>query len=142
MMVFLFASPLLNPIIIIEGQFPPGVQKPQIGDDYALVYGFQLAVTGDGLSHKELGDYADFLKKKLSIVPGVARVDLWGNRDRAVYIDVTEAQLAEFGLSPESFSATLGDQNMVVDAGHVNVADRRLRLAPTGEFRSPDEIGE
>ncbi len=68
----------------ISDQFPPGVEKPQIGDDYAMVYGFVLAVTGDGLSHKELEDYADFLKKELSLVPGVARIDLWGNRDKAL----------------------------------------------------------
>ena len=133
---------LRKKIVDVESSFPPGVQTPQVGDDYAMVYGFLLALTGDGFSDKELEDYADFLKKELSLVPGVARIDLWGNRDKAIYIDVTEAQLAQVGLSEGSFVNTLGEQNMVVDAGHVDVADRRLRLAPTGEFRSPAEIGE
>jgi multidrug efflux pump subunit AcrB len=125
----------------IEGDFPPGVQEPTIGDDYGFVYGFVLALTGDGFSEKQLEDYAKFLKKDLSLVPGVSRIDLWGDRDKAIYIDVTEAQLAEVGLSPQSFVNTLGDQNMVVDAGHVDVDGRRLRVEPSGEFTSPEQIG-
>ena len=71
----------------IRDQLPPGVQEPQIGDDYGMVYGFVLALTGDGFTNRELEDYADFLKKDLSLVPGVARIELWGNRNKVVYIN-------------------------------------------------------
>jgi multidrug efflux pump subunit AcrB len=126
----------------IEDQFPPGVQKPQIEDDYGFVYGFVLALTGDGFTEKELEDYAKFLQKELKLVPGVSRVSLWGNLDKAIYIDVAEAQIAELGLTSETFRNTLGQQNMVVDAGHVDVADRRLVVWPTGELTDPRAIGD
>ncbi|MGD9226455.1 MAG: efflux RND transporter permease subunit [Desulfobacterales bacterium] len=126
----------------VTPQLPPGVGKPQVSDDFNFVYGFVLALTGSGFSYKEMEDYADELKRELSVVKGVARVELWGVQDKVIYIDVAEKQLAERGLTAENFIATLGRQNMVVDAGYVDAQQRRLRVAPTGEFSTPEEIGE
>lgn len=36
---------------------------------------------------------------------------------------------------------TLQMQNLVVDAGHVDYLTERIRVAPTGEFKSPEDIG-
>ena len=54
----------------IESNFPPGVLKPDIIDDFSFVFGFVLAVTGDGYSYEELEDYVKIIKKELSLVPG------------------------------------------------------------------------
>ena len=123
-------------------QLPPGVGKPDVSDDFNFVYGFVLALTGSGFSYKEMEDYADELKKELSVVKGVARVELWGVQNKVIYIDASESQLAQRGLTAENFVATLGKQNMVVDAGYVDAQQRRFRVAPTGEFASPEDIGE
>jgi hypothetical protein len=34
--------------------FPPGAGDPKIMDDFSFVYGFVLAVTGDGYDYEEL----------------------------------------------------------------------------------------
>ena len=121
---------------------PPGVGKPDVSDDFNFVYGFVLAMTGSGFSYKEMEDYADELKKELSVVKGVARVELWGVQNKVIYIDASESQLADRGLTAENFIATLGRQNMVVDAGYMDAQQRRFRVAPTGEFSSPEDIGD
>ena len=121
---------------------PPGVGKPDVSDDFNFVYGFVLALTGSGFSYKEMEDYADELKKELSVVKGVARVELWGVQNKVIYIDAAEKQLSERGLTAENFIATLGRQNMVVDAGYMDAQQRRFRVAPTGEFSSPEDIGD
>ena len=124
----------------VETQLPPGADRPVIADDFGDVYGFQLALTGDGFTYGELEEYAKELKKQLSLVPGVARIDLWGVQPRAVYIDVSQAQLSALGLTDADVGGTLRKQNMVVDAGSVDVQDQRLRIAPTGQFESPEDI--
>ncbi len=123
-------------------KLPPGAGVPDIIDDFNFVYGFVLAVTGDGFSYRQLEDYADDIKKELEVVQGVARVDLWGVQPRVIYLDVPENQLAELGISPENIADTLQIQNRVVNAGWVDVVDRRLRFAPSGEFSDPEQIGE
>jgi multidrug efflux pump subunit AcrB len=126
----------------IEHTLPPGAGTPQIADDFGFVYGFVLAVTGDGFTYAELDDHADHLKKELSVVSGVSRVELWGVQPKAIYLDIHETQLAELGLTVESIEATLQRQNMVVDAGSIDIQAQRLRVAPTGEFQTPEDIGE
>ena len=121
---------------------PPGVETPVITDDFGDVFGFQLAVIGDGYTAAQLEDYAKVLRKELSVVEGVSRADLWGVQQQVIHLDVSETQLSELGLSDSSIENTLRQQNMVVDAGKVDVQERRVRIAPTGEFRSPEEIGE
>ena len=126
----------------IEGQLPPGAGRPIISDDFGDVFGFQLAITGDGFSYAELEEYAKSLKKEFSLVPGVARVDLWGVQKKVIYIDVSDVQLSQLGMSDQNIEATLDKQNVVVDAGSVDVQTNRLRIAPTGDFLSVDDIAQ
>jgi multidrug efflux pump subunit AcrB len=126
----------------IEGALPPGAGRPDIGDDYGDVFGLLLAVTGDGYSYAELEKYAKDIRKELNLVEGVARVDLWGVQEKVIYLDASAIQLSELGLTDESIESTLRQQNMVVDAGKVDVQNRRYRIAPTGEFRSPEDIAD
>jgi multidrug efflux pump subunit AcrB len=125
-----------------EHQLPPGAGRPDVSDDFGDVFGFQLAVTGDGFSYSELEEYAKDLKKELSLVTGVSRVDLWGVQQKVVYIEVAQQQLTELGMTDESILKTLNEQNMVVDAGSLDLQNNRYRIAPTGEYRSPTEIAD
>jgi multidrug efflux pump subunit AcrB len=125
----------------MEGSLPPGAGKPEVADDYGQVFGLLLAITGDGFSYEQLERYAKDLRKELSTVDGVARVDFWGQREKVVNLDTSQTQLANLGISEESITETLRNQNMVVDAGSVDVLDHRLRIQPTGQFQSPRDIG-
>ena len=125
----------------MEASLPPGAGKPEVADDYGQVFGLLLAITGDGYSYDQLERYAKDLRKELSTVEGVSRVDFWGLREKVIYLDTSQTQLANLGISEDSITQTLHNQNMVVDAGSVNVLDHRLRIQPTGEFQSPRDIG-
>lgn len=126
----------------VEPTLPPGAGKPKVGDDFGYVFGFLLAVSSDGFSYAELERYVKDMRKELSVVQGVARVDLWGVQDKRIYLEVSSPQLAELNLTPEQIISTLQSQNLVVDAGQVDFQTQRLRVAPTGEFRTPEEIGD
>ncbi len=126
----------------VEADLPPGVGRPIVRDDFGDVFGHVLAVVGDGFSYAELERYAKDLKRELSLVEGVARVDLWGAQTKVIYLDVSQAQLTQLGISASTVQATLQQQNFVVDGGHVDVQDRRLRIAPSGAFTSASDIAD
>ena len=94
------------------------------------------------LFRSEMETYAKEIKKELSLVPNVARIDLWGVQERIIYIEISQTQLSELGLTNESISNTLEQQNMIVDAGSLDMNKKRLRIAPTGEFKSPQDIAD
>jgi multidrug efflux pump subunit AcrB len=105
----------------IEEMLPPGAGRPDISDDFGDVFGFQLAVVGDGYSYADLEQYAKDIKKEISLVDGVARVDLWGVQNKVIYVNASQSQLSELGLTDASVQATLSQQNMVVDAGSLDL---------------------
>jgi len=124
----------------VESTLSPGAGRPMVNDDFGDVFGHILALTGDGYTYAELEEYAKHLKKELSLVEGVAKVIFWGEQKKVVYIDTSETQISQLGLSSASIEATLHNQNIVIDSGYVDVQNKRLRIAPTGEFKSPEEI--
>ena len=131
---------LRNKVTDAADSLPPGAETPEVGDDFGFVYGFLLAVTGDGFSSAELEDFTEGLRKELGLVEGVSRVELWGVQPKAIYLSISQQQLSSLGLSGESIAQTLQMQNAVVDAGWVDVDKRRLRITPTGEFTSAEDI--
>ncbi|TVQ63762.1 MAG: efflux RND transporter permease subunit [Phycisphaerales bacterium] len=125
-----------------ERGLPPGAGPAQVFDDFGDVFGFFFAIRADGFTYADLERHADDIKMELSVVPGVAKVELWGVQTQTVYLDVSEARLSQLGLSLLDVNATLARQNTVVEAGALDLQTMRMRFEVTGEFASPDEIGE
>lgn len=126
----------------LEGSLPRGAGTPDVGDDFGEVYGFQLALTGDGYSHAQMERYAKELKKELLLVDGVARIEFWGRQQKVVWLEISQSQLAGLGLTEENILETLDKQNMIADAGSIDHQNRRLRIETTGAFTSVKEIGD
>lgn len=126
----------------VQTSLPSGAGTPDIVDDFGDVYGLMLGVVGDGFSYREIEDYVKIMQKEISLIKGVARVDLWGNQQSAIYIDISENKLASLGISPSTITHLLRNQNLVVDAGHIESDTYRLNIRPTGSFKSPQDIGD
>ena len=123
-------------------QFPPGVGEPRVVDDFGDVYGFLLGVVADGFSDADLERYVDGLRKELSLVKGVARVEVWGVQPECIYLDVSQSRLANAGVSVDQIRNTVQQQNLVVDAGSIDVGNQRVQVATTGMFWTPEDIAD
>ncbi len=125
-----------------QPHLPPSVQPSVIYDDFGDVFGTFFAVTGEGFSYRELKYYVDFLKRELLLVPSVAKVDIWGAQQEAVFVEISNAKIAQLGISLDNIYGTLKQQNLVVSAGKVQVGSEEIRIHPTGGIDSVEEIGE
>ncbi|NOI43865.1 efflux RND transporter permease subunit VmeI [Vibrio alginolyticus] len=126
----------------LKGTLPPGVNEPQVIDDFGDVYGILLAVIGDGYSYKELLDYVDYLRRELELVDGVSKVSVSGQQQEQVFIEVSMKKLSSIGLAPDTVFNLLSTQNVVSDAGAIRIGDEYIRIQPTGEFQSVEELGD
>lgn len=126
----------------LKGSLPPGVNDPSVIDDFGDVYGILLAVTGDGYSYKELLDYVDYLRRELELVDGVSKVSVSGQQQEQVFIEISMKKLSSLGLSPNTVFNLLSTQNVVSDAGAIRIGNEYIRIQPTGEFQSVDELGD
>jgi multidrug efflux pump subunit AcrB len=126
----------------ITPSLPPGSAPPRVIDDFGDVYGVYVVLTGDGYTWRDLYDTADAIKKQLILVPGVRKVVIDGQQSEVVYVDIARARLAELGIGLDAITRILQSQNEVVAAGSVRVDDDYLRISPTGDFRSVQEMGD
>ncbi len=133
---------LRRKIADVTPSLPPGAVAPMVLDDFGDVYGIYLVLTGDGYTWRDLYDTADAIKKQLILVPGVRKVVIDGEQREVANLEVSRSRMAELGIDLRSIAGVLGSQNVVVDAGNVEVGDDYLRFSPTGAFQSVHEMGD
>lgn len=126
----------------VQGRLPQGAGPSLVNDDFGDVYGVFFALTGDGYTYEEMENYADFLKRELLLVKDVARVEIWGDQQETITLEISRARMSELGISLEEIANTLNRQNQVVDAGKVEVDEDYIRMNPTGQFTAVENLGD
>ena len=125
----------------MAGSLPEGCSKPLVYDDYGDVYGVFYSISGDGYSFAELKEHAKFLRKELLLCTDVAKIDLLGDRQEIVEINLSRTKIAALDIPPERIAAVLRGQSVPEDAGDLRVADKTIRISPTGSIRTVEDFG-
>ncbi len=131
---------LRNKVENAEGELPEGTTKPFVWDDFGDVFGIVLAVTGEGFTYREIEDVTDDLKKEINLLPGVSKVELYGVQEERVFIEVSNARLGAFGMSPTELMQLLADENIVLPGGQVFVGPEKIIIEPSGNYENVDDI--
>jgi multidrug efflux pump subunit AcrB len=126
----------------IQTQLPEGASIPTVKDDFGDVMGMFYAMTSDGFSDREMGDYAQLIKRELLAVEGVSRVDIYGEGKECIYIEMYEDKIANIGISPAEVLSTLSGQNKTVYSGYYDAGDMSLRVTVNDKYRNAEDIGE
>ncbi|WP_197034868.1 efflux RND transporter permease subunit [Herbaspirillum sp. RV1423] len=126
----------------IAATLPGGVKGPYFNDEFGDVYTNIYALEGDGFSPAQLHDYADQLRGELLRVPGVGKIDYFGDRNQHIYIDISNAQMTRLGITPQQLGDLIGAQNAVAPGGLVTTADDRLYVRPSGQFNDVKAIAD
>ena len=130
-----------NKLEDLNGQFPEGVSKPWLNQDFGKTKTIVLAVTGEGFSYKELFDYADDFKKELEQVQYVAKVEILGKQEERVWLEYSPAKITQMGLDGRTIGNTVRQQNALEPGGRVWLETQSIRVETSGEYKSIDEIG-
>ncbi|MCI6080635.1 MAG: efflux RND transporter permease subunit [Prevotella sp.] len=124
----------------IKPSLPKGSQVMTVADDFGDVYGMFYALTGDGLSDRQLSDYAELIKREVLAIDGVTRVDIYGKRQECININLKEEKMANLGVLPTEVIQTLNGQNATSYAGYYDNGTRRIRVTVDDKFRSVEDI--
>ena len=125
----------------VRNTLPAGVSAPIVKDDFGNVYGMFYALTGDGLSDRELSDYAELIKRELTVLKGIDRVELYGNRPECINISLLQDRMANLGVKPAEVLATLNGQNQTTYTGYYENGDNRIRVTVNNKFQTVEDIG-
>ncbi|UPQ82103.1 efflux RND transporter permease subunit [Pseudomonas knackmussii] len=131
---------LRNKVGDAQQKLPPGLDPPLVNDDFGDVYGIFFALTGDGLTLKELHEVAKDLRRGLITAEGVGQVEIAGVREERILVEVDQARLAALRLSPQELVAALADADAAVESGGVRAGEFFVHIRPTGAFDSLDAL--
>ncbi|MBU1229726.1 MAG: efflux RND transporter permease subunit [Proteobacteria bacterium] len=99
------------------------------------------SVAGSRYSHRDLEAYTDELMRTLQTLPEVSRVNRWGVRDEAVYLNYSQERLAAYGFGPWRIKEALAARNIRQGGGVVEAAGKSMLVDPSGEITSETELG-
>lgn len=119
----------------IAATLPRGVQGPFFNDEFGDVYTNIYTLEGDGYAPAQLRDYADKLRVVLLRVPGVAKVDYFGEQEERIEIIIPNARLTRLGIPPTAIGQAIDAQNDISSAGTLTTDDDRVFIRPSGQFR-------
>ena len=118
----------------------PSEAQYMVKDDFGDVSGMFYALTGDGMSPKELETYADMIQRELQAIDDVGRIDIYGKIPRCINVSLRQDQLANLGVLPAEVVATLNGQNANVYSGYFKSGGRRIRVSVDDRYQTPDDI--
>lgn len=101
----------------------------------------RLAVTSDTMSVDDMTVLVeDQIEDVLSAVPGVADVQINGDRDKIFRIDINQARLASYGLTIADISSALSSMGLDAPAGSLRSSDQSIVVRATANLETPEDF--
>jgi multidrug efflux pump subunit AcrB len=124
------------------GSLPSGVMGPYINDRFDDVYGSIYAITGDGFSYEEKRKYAENIRRRLTGVEDVQKVELLGVQKQEIYVEMDQNKLASFGMRPSDVFAMLQQQGAMMPAGMIHTDSRNVAVRVEGLLDTVESLKE
>lgn len=124
----------------VQAQLPEGANASLVMDDFGDVYGMFYAMTSDGFGYQEMSDYAELVRRTVLDIDGVSSVDIYGERQACINIDIREDKMANLGVHPAEIIMTLNGQNKTVYSGYFDSGEKRVRVNVDGAYKAIEDI--
>jgi len=121
---------------------PKEASKPYLSDEYTETFGTLVTLVGEGFSYAELEQVATEVKEEFLTLKDVGKVSLMGLQQERIYVEFSNAKLAEVGLSPAELGEIIRKRNIITPGGAITIGPQRLILEPTGNIKSIEELGK
>ena len=126
---------------IDQVKLPQEAAHPFLNDSYSETFGTLVTLVGEGYTYGELETIANQVKEEMLSIKDIGQVDILGLQKQYIYIEFSNAKLAEVGISPDELGEIIRKRNIITPGGSVTIGPQRLVLEPTGNLNSLKELG-
>ena len=126
----------------VQRNMPDGADDPEIvkADANAEAV-MRLAVTSDTMTVQDMTVLVEEeVVDRLSAVPGVADVQVYGDREKIFRIDIDQSRLAALGLTIGSLKTALASVSFDVPAGTLTATTQDIVVRATADVSSPEDF--
>jgi multidrug efflux pump len=116
---------------------PPVVSKAD-ADSQPIV---GINVSSSERSLLELSDLADnILKERLQTIPGISRVQIWGEKEYAIRLRMDPLKMASYGITPLDVLSKVQSENVELPSGRIEGQSIELSVRTKSRLSSPQEF--
>jgi multidrug efflux pump subunit AcrB len=133
---------LRNKVTAAHNKMPSGTHAPFVNDEFGDVSVVTLALTADGFDLGEMYDMSQHIRDTLYGVSGTKKIEILGRQEERIFLEASNAKLAQLGISPQSLINELQKQNIVRSGGQVNTGAISFIVEPSGNFNSLTDIAD
>lgn len=122
---------------------PAGAEKPLVFrlNTSTWLPVVSVVLSGD-LPESQMKEVADRLKEDILDIENVSKVDVYGVRDRVIWVEADPARLQGYGLSLTQLVNSLQGRNLNLPNGSLKLGREEYLLRTVGEFGRVEDIGK
>ncbi|MEP3048901.1 MAG: efflux RND transporter permease subunit [Roseibium sp.] len=117
-----------------QRNLPAGTETSLVYDDFGDVYGLFYAFTADGYSNRDIRDTVKRIRRELLTVTGVGKVEVAGEPEDVIYLNVDQNKMAGLGISMTDITGVLDAENRIQTNGSGISSNKRIRLMTASAF--------
>ncbi len=125
-----------------QRNLPPDAEPPVVSKadaDSQPIVG--VNVKSDTRSLLELSDLADnVFKERLQTIPGVSRVQIWGDKEYAIRLRMDPLKMASYGITPLDVLSKVQSENIELPSGRIEGQSIELSVRTKSRLSSPQEF--
>ena len=121
-------------------KLPDGALPPILNDEYTDVVFTIYSLEGQGLPLRLLTRQAETLRQDLLHVPGVKKVNLFGERPERIFVEFSYDRIATLGVSARDIFEGLVRQNVVTPSGSIDTQNQQVFIRLDGSFDDVQKI--
>ena len=119
------------------GILPPSYRKVNPADQPILYF----ALTSKTMPLSQLDEYGEtFMAQRISMVPGVAQVQVYGGQKYAVRVQLDPTSLANRGIGIDEVADAIGAQNVSMPTGTLWGTNRASTIRANGQLQNAGEF--
>jgi len=125
-----------------QRNLPPDAEPPVVSkadaDSSPIVY---LNIKSDKRNLLDLSDLADnIFKERLQTIPGVSRVQIWGEKEYAIRLRMDPLKMASYGVTPLDVLNKVQSENVELPSGKIEGQTIELSVRTKSRLSSPNEF--
>ena len=134
------ASEVKTKIDSLISEFPEDMEQPVIEKLNPLQQSV-VDIVIRGADARDVEEYVDdVLSNKITAIPGVASVSVFGGKERAIRVAMNPDSMAAKGVTVMDVVSALASHNLNVPGGKIETSQNASNVRFIGEFASIDEI--
>lgn len=124
----------------IESDLPSGAWAPEIETNLTESAGLILSVSGDDYNSDQLLSFANQFKEKLEVIPGIKRMDIDGDLEKRLIVEIDNDKLAPYNISINDIYDLIRAQNVVIPAGSINTDTGKINVKTPQSLSNQKDI--